>query len=70
MNIHGLTGFLSNVGDIEDMAKNAIYILQDENLPAFKAAALERAKDFSVDVIVPQYVAYYEEIIEQVKVSI
>ena len=70
LNIHGVTGFLSNVGDIEDMAKNAIYILQDENLPAFKAAALERAKDFSVDVIVPQYVAYYEEIIEQVKASI
>ena len=70
LNIHGVTGFLSNVGDIEDMAKNAIYILQDENLPVFKAAALERAKDFSVDVIVPQYVAYYEEIIEQVKASI
>ena len=32
INIHGKTGFMSRVvGDYEDMATNAIYILEDEN---------------------------------------
>ncbi|WP_456423823.1 N-acetyl-alpha-D-glucosaminyl L-malate synthase BshA, partial [Lutibacter sp.] len=29
VNVHGVTGFLSNVGDTDDMAKNGIYILKD-----------------------------------------
>jgi L-malate glycosyltransferase len=62
LNIQGETGFLSNVGDIEDMVKNATYILQEENLPRFKANALARAKDFDIHKIVPQYEAYYEKI--------
>jgi glycosyltransferase involved in cell wall biosynthesis len=31
VNINGETGFMSEVGDVEDMAKNAIYILEDED---------------------------------------
>jgi L-malate glycosyltransferase len=65
LNIHGETGFLSNVGDIEDMVKNAIFILQDENLIKFKANALKRAKEFDLEVIVPKYEAYYKSIIEK-----
>lgn len=64
LNIHGETGFLSNVGDIEDMVKNAFYILQDENLPRFKENALNRAKMFDVKVIVPQYVDFYNKVLE------
>src|SRR6187401_1910826 len=31
LNIHGVTGFLSEIGDVKDMVKNALFILQDEN---------------------------------------
>jgi len=66
LNLQGVTGFLSEVGDIDEMVKNAFYILQDENLPRFKANALARAKEFDIDVIVPAYEAYYKEIIQKV----
>lgn len=67
LNINGVTGFLSNVGDVDDMVKNAVYILQDENLPRFKANALQRAAEFDIKKIVPDYVAYYEKVIDKVK---
>ena len=64
INIHGKTGFMSNVGDFADMAKNAIYILQDENrLKEFKANALEQAKTFDIENVLPQYEAYYKKVL-------
>ena len=37
VNIHGETGYLSNLGDVADMAKNAISILKDDDtLERFK----------------------------------
>ena len=63
LNIQGVTGFLSNVGDVDDMVKNALYILQDENLPTFKANALARAKEFDISTIVPQYERFYEKVL-------
>ncbi|AXE18026.1 N-acetyl-alpha-D-glucosaminyl L-malate synthase BshA [Runella rosea] len=65
LNIQGVTGFMSNVGDIEDMVKNAAYILQEENLPRFKENALARAKEFDLANILPQYEAYYERIVAE-----
>lgn len=67
LNVHGVTGFLSNVGDVEDMVKNAYYILQDENLPRFKANALAHAQEFDISNIVPKYENYYEKILQQTK---
>lgn len=67
LNIQGVTGFMSNVGDVDDMVKNAIHILQDENLPKFKANALARAKDFDVTNILPMYEAYYERVVAESK---
>ncbi|MBK9402376.1 MAG: N-acetyl-alpha-D-glucosaminyl L-malate synthase BshA [Bacteroidetes bacterium] len=65
LNIQGVTGFMSNVGDIEDMAKNAAIILKDdESLWKFKAQALSRAKEFDIDVIMPQYENFYARVIE------
>jgi N-acetyl-alpha-D-glucosaminyl L-malate synthase BshA len=69
LNIQGETGFLSNVGDTDDMAKNALFILKDENLPGFKARALARAKLFDIKAIMPQYEAYYEEIVEKSRLA-
>ncbi|MBP6731340.1 MAG: N-acetyl-alpha-D-glucosaminyl L-malate synthase BshA [Chitinophagales bacterium] len=64
INIQGVTGFLSNVGDYADMAKNAIYILEDEKrLKEFKRNALAHAQTFDIETILPQYEAYYNKVI-------
>jgi len=69
LNVQGITGFLSNVGDVDDMVKNALYILKDENLPTFKANALARAKEFDIIHIVPMYERHYEKVLEGMKVD-
>ncbi len=69
LNVQGVTGFLSNVGDVDDMVKNAMYILQDENLPTFKANALARALEFDITNIVPMYERHYEKVLQGMKVS-
>ncbi|MBC8047704.1 MAG: N-acetyl-alpha-D-glucosaminyl L-malate synthase BshA [Fimbriimonadaceae bacterium] len=66
INIQGVTGYLSNVGDVEDMAVNAIKILSDENvLLKFKKNALAQAQKFSLEKILPQYENYYEKIVNK-----
>lgn len=66
--LEGVTGFMSPVGDVEAMAANAIFILEDEaRLKIFKDNALNRAQDFDITLIVPIYEAYYEEVIEKSK---
>lgn len=65
LNIQGVTGFMSNVGDVDDMVKNALYVLNDDNLPTFKANALARAKEFELSKILPLYENHYERVIEQ-----
>lgn len=68
LNVHGVSGFLSDVGDIDDMAKNAIYILEDcERLKTFKGAAFARAKEFDITQVLPRYESYYEEVIDKMK---
>jgi len=63
LNVQGKTGFMSNVGDVGDMVKNALIILKDENLPNFKRNALERAKEFDINKILPMYVDFYEKVL-------
>lgn len=70
LNVHGETGFLSNVGDVDDMVKNAKFILQDENLPRFKANALKRAQQFDIKAIVPMYVELYESVLEKTRKAV
>ena len=61
VNIHGITGYLSNLGDIDDMAKNAISILKDDViLNKFKENAKENAKRFSIENILPHYEEVYK----------
>lgn len=64
INIQGKTGFMSQVGDYADMAKNAGYILEDDaRLKAFKKNALAQAKTFDISNILPQYENYYNQVI-------
>lgn len=65
LNKHGESGFLCQIGDIEDMSEKAIYLLQDEHLPRFKAGALKRAKEFDVTQILPVYENLYERVLEK-----
>lgn len=65
LNVQGVTGFLSNVGDVDDMVKNALFVLKDDNLPTFKYNALERAKEFEISRILPLYEAYYEKVVQE-----
>lgn len=66
LNIHGVTGFLSDVGDVDDMAKHAITLLQNpEMLQSFRKNALARAAEFDIRVIMPLYEKYYRRIIEE-----
>ena len=56
INVHGFSGFMSDVGDVEDMSRNALTILSDkETHLRFKANALIQAKKFDISQIVPQY---------------
>ncbi|WP_100611433.1 N-acetyl-alpha-D-glucosaminyl L-malate synthase BshA [Confluentibacter lentus] len=62
VNIQGVSGFLSNVGDVEEMTKNALYILSDETrLKTFKQNARKQALNFDLHAIVPQYEAIYQD---------
>jgi N-acetyl-alpha-D-glucosaminyl L-malate synthase BshA len=68
VNLQGETGFLSAVGDFEDMAKNAIYILEnEERLTTFKQNALAQAKRYDLDKILPIYEHYYNQVLENAK---
>jgi N-acetyl-alpha-D-glucosaminyl L-malate synthase BshA len=60
VNKNGITGYLSNVGDIEDMSKNAISILSDEvKLNQFKENAFKEATNFDIQKILPIYENLY-----------
>ncbi|NJX15434.1 N-acetyl-alpha-D-glucosaminyl L-malate synthase BshA [Tamlana crocina] len=62
VNVHGVSGYLSNVGDVEDMSKNAIHILSDEKrLKQFKDAARKESLKFDLHSIVPKYEAIYQD---------
>ncbi len=66
VNVHGVSGFLSDVNDVEDMSKNAIYILNNpERLSQFKVNARREAKKFDIHSIVPQYESLYIETLKK-----
>lgn len=65
VNEHGVSGYLSPVGDIDEMAMKALSILSDDNtLASFKENAKKVAARFDTSKIVPQYEAVYEEALQ------
>jgi L-malate glycosyltransferase len=65
VNKQGFSGYLSNVGDVDDMANNALKILKDDKtLAVFKVNALQSAQEFSIEKIVPKYEKLYLEAIK------
>lgn len=65
LNLDGVTGFVCEVGDVEDMTEKALTILDESRLPGFKERALARAKEFDIDQVLPKYVSYYERTLEK-----
>lgn len=66
VNVNDLTGFMSDVGDIDSMAKNAVYILEDDQrLATFKKNSLEHARKFDIKNILPLYEDLYKRVIEE-----
>ena len=62
VNANGVSGYLSDVGEIDEMAANALKILSDDLvLCEFKKNALNEAKKFDIKNILPLYVKLYEE---------
>lgn len=62
---HGQTGFLSNIGNVAEMAEHAVRLLTDDSLhEQFKQACLHRARnEFCNDVITAQYEAIYYRVL-------
>ncbi|MEO8535574.1 MAG: N-acetyl-alpha-D-glucosaminyl L-malate synthase BshA [Flavobacterium sp.] len=68
VNFDGFSGYLSNVGNVEEMAANALKILKDDTiLNQFKANALEVARKFDIKNILPKYEALYQRAIDDYK---
>ncbi|WP_017731237.1 N-acetyl-alpha-D-glucosaminyl L-malate synthase BshA [Nafulsella turpanensis] len=58
----GISGFVSPIGNVKQMTEKALFILQEENLPQFKANALQRAQEFDVANILPMYEDIYKKV--------
>ncbi len=64
INKHGITGYLSPIGAVKDMANNAINLLKDENiLKTFKQNAFEHSKKFDIKNVLPLYENIYQSIL-------
>lgn len=63
VNVHGESGFLSEVGNIEAMANFTLQLLDPEKKQFYKSNAFERAKSFAINAIVPEYEAIYLSLI-------
>ncbi len=60
VNIHGVTGYMSNVGDVEDMYLNTLKIFENEQLLAtLKENAFQQAEKFDITHILPLYEDLY-----------
>jgi N-acetyl-alpha-D-glucosaminyl L-malate synthase BshA len=65
VNKDGFSGYLSNVGDVAKMSQDAIDLLKDkEKLKQFKVNALETAKLFDIQQIMPLYEQVYYQAIQ------
>jgi N-acetyl-alpha-D-glucosaminyl L-malate synthase BshA len=64
VNIEGLTGYLSEVGNMKQMSENAIQLLSDDNkLEQFKENAFNHSQKFDLPNILPLYECLYEKLL-------
>jgi len=66
LNVHGKTGYLVDVGDVNAMAEYGLRLLQDDALLSeFKENAYQRSLEFSLDKVVPMYEEVYQRALRQ-----
>ena len=66
VNFEGISGYLSDVGNVDEMAENAIKILNNnEVLNSFKENALSVAKQFDIKNILPLYESIYQKALDK-----
>jgi N-acetyl-alpha-D-glucosaminyl L-malate synthase BshA len=71
LNIHGETGFLCELGDVDSMADYAVRLLNDSKMKAeMSDNARKRAEKFELSKIVSQYEKYYQKVMENLKASV
>lgn len=64
--VQGVSGFMSDVGNVDEMAKNAIAILSDDELHnRLKVQVLAQAKKYDLEKILPLYENYYDKVLQQ-----
>ncbi|MHA6280430.1 N-acetyl-alpha-D-glucosaminyl L-malate synthase BshA [Salinimicrobium sp. CAU 1759] len=68
VNKDGFSGFLSDVGEVEEMAANALTILENDNtLKQFKENARKQSFIFDIYSVVPLYEDLYQNALESVQ---
>ena len=71
VNFDGFSGFLSDVGNIDEMASNALKIVEnDVVLNQFRTNALETAKKFDIKNILPLYEEVYRKAIQNANTKV
>lgn len=66
LQVHGQTGYIAEIGDIDRMARYAIELLTNPTKHAlFAKAARERALQFDAERIVPLYEQFYTTVLSQ-----
>ncbi|HCA81855.1 MAG TPA: N-acetyl-alpha-D-glucosaminyl L-malate synthase BshA [Bacteroidetes bacterium] len=66
LQLHGKTGFIAEIGDIDRMAKYSIDLLTNPSKhQLFSQAARDRAVEFDASSIVTQYEEYYKKVLQR-----
>ncbi|MDA3615241.1 N-acetyl-alpha-D-glucosaminyl L-malate synthase BshA [Polluticaenibacter yanchengensis] len=66
VNVNGVTGYLADIGDIDQLSKYGIDILKDdETLKVFKENAYKHAESFDIQHIIPKYEHLYQSVLNQ-----
>jgi N-acetyl-alpha-D-glucosaminyl L-malate synthase BshA len=68
----GETGFLSEVGNVEKMAEDAARLLQDATLrrEMGKRARESAVSRYRTDIIIPQYIEFYERVLKKTREAV
>ena len=61
---NGKSGYICKIGDVEDMSKKSLEILDDKNLKVFKDNAFMRAKIYDIEKVLPEYIKMYKGVIK------
>lgn len=61
---NGKSGYICKIGDVEDMSKKSLEILDDKNLKVFKDNAFKRAKIYDIEKVLPEYIKMYKGVIK------